>query len=594
MKLRWLLSLVAMLGAALPWALVDAQPVPPVPPAPAAPQPAPEAAVSTLRLHLVDNGWTLDPHYARDAQSFLLCGALYDSLYSYTPGPAAEIRPALAEDFPAVTDNGLTWTIKLRKDARFHNSGAVFGDSRSRTARAQDVVASLKRLAAAGPDDSMYWLIKGIVVGLDDYGDQAAAEERTGTDDIAVAGLAAPDDHTLVLKLTRPFGALLSTLAHPCTSVVPVEAIDTYGAALSGRAVGTGAYRLHAIGETSLLVLKRFDGHWGDKPAFERILFQRHENSLVAFDAFAQGRIDRCPVRDGASLKFLMPNDKPGPLLQKAGVEPHWMDEAGMYFMAFNMEDPVWGANDNDGRLLRKAVSQAFDRAAMQTASGHAGPWGRAAEEAVPQGTEHAELARAHALGSTDAKAAEATLAASKYKGGKNPATGEPLVLELVTQANAPMHRALGTTLKASLQPLGITVVTRAVRGDYRQVVRADSGSAFFGGWFLDFPDTQNFLQLLYGPNAGLSEEFNNLARYKSGEFDRLYKEFEGLLPVPANSKRRGEQVDAMFKLLEQDRPVMPLFMRRECELRSTRVAWPQLPRATYAELRHIKPARTE
>ncbi|MBX3475265.1 MAG: ABC transporter substrate-binding protein [Planctomycetes bacterium] len=597
MNLRWLLLLLVVAATALPWALVDAQPAPPpvpVPvPVPAQPAPAPIAEVTTLRLPLED-GWTLDPHFARTPASLQLCAAIYDGLYTYATGPKPEIKPALAEALPVISADGLTWTIKLRKDVRFHNSAAVFGEAKSRNLVASDVVHSLKRLSAAGPDESMYWLIKGIIKGLDDYGDAVGAEDGARSDGQPVAGLAAPDDHTVVLKLTRPFGALLTVLAHPCTSIVPREAMDTYGGALMVRAVGTGPFRLHAVGESRLIVLKRFDGHWGPKPAYERITLTAQDSPIAAFKSVAEGNLARCDILNGESLRFLTPGGKPGPLLKKAGLEPRWSDNEGMYFMAFNMEDALWGALDDDGRLLRKAVSQAFDRTAFQIASGFSDPWGRPAVECMPPGTEYDDLAQAHALGGTDGKAAKATLDASRYKGGKNPDTGEALMLSVVVQNNNGLHRALSNTLKTSLQPLGIEVAVRTVRADYRATIRKDDGGAFFAGWFMDSPDSQNFLQLLYGPNAGITDEFANPSRYKNPDFDTLYQEFEALLPVPANEKRRRELADSMLKLVQQDRPIVPLFVRREAELRSDKVIWQEMPRVTYTEFRHIQPPKTE
>ena len=60
-----------------------------------------------------------------------------------------------------------------------------------------------------------------------------------------------------------------------------------------------------------------------------------------------------------------MPGGKAGPVLQQTGVEPLWTDDSSMFYMAFNMDDALWGALDEDGRALRKAVSLALDRAAV-------------------------------------------------------------------------------------------------------------------------------------------------------------------------------------------------------------------------------------
>ncbi|MBE7492601.1 MAG: hypothetical protein HS108_12700 [Planctomycetes bacterium] len=593
MKSRAALLMLAPLAALLPWALAVAQPVPPPPPEPEPPKAAPaqpQSAPSTVRFFGSD--WTLDPHDARDPASLSLCCALYDTLYIYGPGPRPEIKPLLAEALPEVSEDGLAWTIRLRKGVRFHNSAAVFGTDKSRELKARDVVDSLKRLSRSGTERGMYWLIQGIIQGLDDYGRRTRDELQFGADDVTVAGVSAPDDRTVVLKLTRPFGALLTVLAHPCTSVIPREAMDALGSGLAARAVGSGPYRVHAVAGNSLLVLKRFEDYWGEKPGFERIVYS-DEASGRWEQYFESGQTAVMRIYSTQLLERILPGNKPGPLLQKTGCTPVWSDETGMYFLAFNMEDPLWGALDDDGRLLRKAVSLAVQRPEYAAACGYAEPWSRQATTPMPPHTEFDDLAARHDMGGTDAKAAKAALDASKYKGGKDPATGAPLVLE-VALTNATMHNALGKNLKQALQPLGITVVTRVARGDYRETVRTSKAHAFFAGWFMDSPDAQNFLQLFWGANAASRAEFTNTARYRSEEYDRLYREFEALLPSTANETRRRELADALLALLARDRPLAPLFVMRHAHLYSRQVQWPDLPVTSLHELRHLKPAKTE
>lgn len=591
-----LLSLMAMFGA-LRSPVALAQPVappPPAPVAPAAPAPADSAAeVPTLRFSLGYGTTGLDPHSARDPITLKLCAAVYDTLYTYAPGPEPVILPSLATGMPKVSADGLTWTIKLRTDAKFHNSTSLFGEERTRALTATDVVNSIKRLAIKGPDISMYWLVGGIIKGLDAYGEKGRRNMQVETDDETVEGLTAPDATTVVFKLTRPFGGLLTVLAHPCTGVIATEAIDTYGDGVRVRPIGTGPYRLNAIASGRLVVLKRFDDYWGEKPHYQRIVFAETDDFGLAATRFGDGKLDRLDYLSDSNLELLQPRGKSGPILKKAGVLPEWADESGQYFMVFNMEDATWGAQDEDGRLLRKAVSLALDRALIIKEGGFTEKWARPAHEGLPVGSEFADLASQHSLGGLDAKAAREALDKSKYKGGIDPATGAALTLE-VALANNVFNRALVKALQDGLKPLGITATARYVRGDYRNVVRTDSGQAFFGGWFLDSPDPQNFLQLLYGPNTGLSEEYCNSARYQSEAYDKLYKEFEGLLPSPENLARRRELVDKLLAQLALDRPYVPLIVRKLAEVRSKRIAWVNEPRATYNELRHLKPAKTE
>jgi ABC-type transport system substrate-binding protein len=535
----------------------------------------------------------LDPHTARGDQSFKACAAIYDTLYTYETGPEPVLKPSLAEGFPAVSEDGLTWTIKLRKDARFHNS-TIF-ENRTRTLAASDVVASFKRLSAQEPDVGMYWLIGGIIKGLDEYGAGELGSGSAGTDGTPVEGISAIDEHTVQFKLTRPYGGLLTFLAHPASSILPTEAIAQWGGQLAIRAVGTGPYRVHAFSPGNLVILKRFDAYWGDKPAYERIVYAGERVSREQLDMFNDGRLAHLELSPGL-LAQLQPAGKPGPLLANTGAKPQFIDNAGMFYLAFNMEDPIWGALDDDGRALRKAVTLALDRDKVGKDANFVKDFVRAAHEAIPPGYEFADLVAASTMGSHDAAAAKAALEGSKYKGGIDPDTKEPLVLELwFTRSD--YDDALTNNMRAALQPLGISVNVQKVRGDfdtYRSVIRECDGQGFQSGWFLDSPDAQNFLQLLYGGNVRNELEYENHARYKSPDFDKAYKEFEALLPTPQNHQKRRELVEAMLKLLAKDRPICPLTVSRECHLHHPKVEWPTEPRATYNELRRLKPAKAE
>ncbi|MFX6258727.1 ABC transporter substrate-binding protein, partial [Acinetobacter baumannii] len=77
-----------------------------------------------------------------------------------------------------VDDDGKRWTFKLRDGLRFHDGEPV---------RGRDCVASIKRWAAR------------------DALGQALMRR--------VADMAAPDDKSFVIRLTKPFGALLDALA---------------------------------------------------------------------------------------------------------------------------------------------------------------------------------------------------------------------------------------------------------------------------------------------------------------------------------------------------------------------------------------------
>jgi len=150
---------------------------------------------------------------------------------------------------------------------------------------------------------------------------------------------------------------------------------------------------------------------------------------------------------------------------------------------------------------------------------------------------------------------AKRLLAEAGYPDGRNAQTGQPLVL------NYDYQRALTPELKAEVEwmvkqfaKLGVQLELRAT--DYNRFQdKADKGSLqiFWWGWFADYPDAENFLFLLYGPNSKALTNGNgeNTANYKNEEFDRLFDEVKYLDDGP----RKQQVIDKMVAIMQQDAP---------------------------------------
>ena len=116
--------------------------------------------------------------------------------------------PALAEDW-SVSKDGLTYTYKLRKDAKWYDSeGNEYAD-----VTAKDFVTSLKYVADK-KSDALY-LVQNSVKGLDDY-------VNGKTKDFSTVGVKAVDDHTLQYTLNQPESFWNSKLT--TATMMPVNA----------------------------------------------------------------------------------------------------------------------------------------------------------------------------------------------------------------------------------------------------------------------------------------------------------------------------------------------------------------------------------
>jgi ABC-type transport system substrate-binding protein len=564
---------------ALQWAIL-AQPIPAVP---AQPAPA-ETDVSTLRISYPSNETpSLDPHQIRDPLSFRLVGTVYETLYMYGP---TGVVPCLAKDFPATSADGLTLTIKLDTTAKFHPS-ACFPEKKSRNLKASDFVHSFKRLAACG-ENGMFWMAEGLIEGLDEYGEKAAFEMNYETSETEVAGLKAADDSTLVIKLTRPCGALVTMLAHPCFSAVPREAIDHFGGMLHSRAVGTGPYRLNAVAEDRLYVFKRWDDYRGEKAAYDRVTFTQRTYWNEFLDDYTAGTLHEMPMWPAYYDRVAL-DGKPAGVLKGTQTEIVEHADHGYYFLAFNMDDAVWGALDADGRALRRAVALCLDRATALSNAKWTLRWNEPQTELLPAGLEFEEAGQMPEYGKFDAALAKKTLDGCKYKGGVDPATGKALALKF-RFPEADLYNEIANSLREGLRPLGIKLqVSYADNESYRDDLTTAEEHLFVSGWFLDYADPFNFLQLFCSANAATGSEFNNTARYRSEAFDKLFAEYESLQATEKNRARRGELVAAMATEIAADQPTIPVCRRRAAKVRSTTIEWPNVARQSFHDIRFTR-----
>jgi peptide/nickel transport system substrate-binding protein len=157
---------------------------------------------------------------------------LLRTLYSYNGKPGeeggAEVRPDLAQGMPEVSNDGLTWTFRLKRGLRY---APPFEDT---PIVAPDIVRALKRQARAGPDSPSgdYGRYYSTILGFDDYPEEASS----------IVGLESPDDRTLVVRLTEITGDLPYRFSLPATAPIPEGASEGHDADYGRFLVASGPY----------------------------------------------------------------------------------------------------------------------------------------------------------------------------------------------------------------------------------------------------------------------------------------------------------------------------------------------------------------
>ncbi|EQC51951.1 ABC transporter substrate-binding protein [Bacteriovorax sp. DB6_IX] len=185
----------------------------------------------------------MDPIYANDRYSSNEIARIYERLleYHYLKRPYTLV-PNLAESLPVVSEDGMTYTFKIKKGVLFQDDPAFEG-GKGRELTAEDFVYSIKRLADPKLQGLGWWLLDGKIKGLNEWRDKNAEKDVVDYSE-AIEGLKAVDKHTLVFQLNKPFPQFLYSLAMPFTFVVAKEAVEKYGKEFLNHPVGTGPFML--------------------------------------------------------------------------------------------------------------------------------------------------------------------------------------------------------------------------------------------------------------------------------------------------------------------------------------------------------------
>src|SRR3954469_11475106 len=195
------------------------------------------AKVIRISFPVAETGF--DPVRVSDNYSATVNEAIFERLltYDYLARPA-KLVPMLAEALPEVTDEGKTYTFKIRKNVYFADDPAFGGRKRELTA--EDFVYTFKRFYDP-VNRSPYAFMLDDIVGLKESGERAT---KTGEYDYQarLPGLEATDRYTLRIRLNQTDFNFPFKIAHTSYSAVAREVVEKYGDDIMAHPVGTGPY----------------------------------------------------------------------------------------------------------------------------------------------------------------------------------------------------------------------------------------------------------------------------------------------------------------------------------------------------------------
>ena len=479
---------------------------------------------------------TLDPAVGYDWQNWSIIKSIFSGLMDYEPG-TTKLMPDLAQSY-TISDDGLTYTFKLRPGLKFHNGRAV---------TSADVKYSIERAVnpkTQCPGAGYFSMIQG-------YADEAAGKTTTLT------GITTPDDRTVVFKLTAPNATFLHIMAINFAFVVPKEEVDKYGADFGHHPVGTGAFKFVEWQLGQKLVLERFkDYHRPGVPYLDRLTFEFGQEPTVALLRLQRGEVDI--LGDGIPpAQFLqVTGDFKNKDLWVAGEQMH------TGYITLNVKMKPF-----DNLKVRQAVNMAIDKKRIiQIINGRA----QVANQVLPPSLPgYDKNFQGYPF---DPAAAKKLLAEAGYPNGfsttlyATDTDPQPRIAQAIQQDLA----AIG--VKADIKSLSGAAVVEA-GGTEGQAPMVWSGGL---AWIADFPDPSDFYTVILGC-AGAVKGGWNWSWYCNPELDKRAAAADAMVSA-SQQDQRAEAWKGIFDDVMKDAPWVPIMNEKRYTMHADRVGGdPQL-----------------
>ena len=499
-------------------------------------------------------------------------------------------------------------------DYVYHNLGesdlkgihalADFRETGTRVLTAADYVYQIKRMVHPKIHSPIAGLMSQYIMGLPELSRQLSEEYKNAQIDGSsyidlrqydFEGARVIDDTTFEIILKEKYPQFLYWLSMSFFAPMPWEADVFYSqAGMSDRnitldwyPIGTGPFMLSENNPNRRMVLERNPNFRGETfpetgeendttlglledagkvmPFVDKAIFSLEKESIPTWNKFLQGYYDTSGIVSDSFDQAVQFNAQ-----GKADLTEEMKEKeiqlltavtTSTFYTGFNMRDDIVGGEGEPARKLRQAIAIAVDF--EEFISIFANGRGIPAQGPVPPGIFGNKSGEAgvnpYVYNWVNGKAERKSIDVAKtlmieagYFGGRDAETGQGLVLYLDTPAAGPDSKANFDWLRKQFNKLGITLVIRATDYNrFQEKMLKGTAQIYQWGWNADYPDPENFMFLLYGPNAKFGINGENASNYNNAEFDQLFDQMKNI----SNGETRQLIIDRMVEIARRDSP---------------------------------------
>ena len=528
--------------------------------------------------------------------------AYSDYYFQLKPGIYYQPHPALATD----AQGQPVYEFSTPEDAAPYSTLADFDQTGSRELVAEDYVYQIRRLADPTLLSPIRGLMSEYIVGMVEFGERARAARDQQADgewldlrSIDFTGAEVIDRYRYRVRLNGKYPQFRYWLAFHFFAPIPPEADRFYSMpgmadknlTLDWYPIGTGPYMMTNNDPNEAIILERNPNYRDDfypsegepadlaagllddagqkLPFIDKVVYRLEKESIPLWSKFLQGYYDRSGISSDSFDQAISVGSEGIGLsdeMRERGITLDVAVTPGTYYFGFNMLDDVVGdtgtAEERERkRLLRQAIAIIYDQ--EEYISIFYNGRGETAMSPVPPGIfgyQQGDEGINHAVfdwqdGEAVRKSIEVArelMVQAGYPEGRDVNTGEPLVLNLDTVGAG--GSAAQSWLIKQFKKLGIQLNIRGTDYNrFKEKMSTGNAQLFQWGWLADYPDAENFLFLLYGPNG---QVVTNGAGVNSSNFNNArYNELFEKMKLMENSPERMEIIREMIDILHHETP---------------------------------------
>ena len=418
---------------------------------------------------------SLDPALSTDITTGIITALMYDNLVQF--GTKDEILPGLAESWE-ISKDGRVYTFNLRKDVPFWDGHFL---------SAADVQYSFERVLNPANRSPQTWLLAPL---------QGSDEFMQGTAS-AISGIKILSDTRIQLSLKTPFAPFLGFLGAPATAILPKNATGAVEPNFLETPNGTGPWIFEEWQADRKIRFKRNPNYYNGAAKIDGLILNNIPEILTAAIEFEAGNLDVMTIPN-PEFKYWTRSKVWQPYIHK-------LEELGMYYLAMNVEREPF-----DDKRVRQAVTLAIDREKIIYRIMHNSA--TLAKGPIPPGLEGFDNSKVHIP--YKPKRAKQLLVDAGYANGCE--------FDLWVDPGAAVSQTL-EAIQHYLNEAGFVV--HLVRNDWnmmRDAMRKGETDAYWGNWWADYADAENFLAPLFH-----SETAARRNRYANPEVDDLIKQLQ-------------------------------------------------------------------